>query len=129
MTVFLTSRFLAGFSFLASFQTGLLAWRRAVPRWLTALLAIFLMGASVAWARPAEMHIMEGFLPPLWVGLWFLVAIPFWVIGLRRVQQVMRDKPETKLLLGLSGAYVFVLSALKIPSGYTMDRDTYEATS
>ena len=68
-------------------------------------------------ARPVHaMHIMEGFLPPLWAALWFAVAIPFWVVGLRRINRLIAEKPETRLLLGLAGAFAFVLSALKIPS-------------
>ncbi len=68
-------------------------------------------------ARPAyAMHIMEGFLPPLWAAFWFVVALPFWVLGLRRINRLVREQPETRLLLGLAGAFTFVLSALKIPS-------------
>jgi cobalt/nickel transport system permease protein len=68
-------------------------------------------------ARPAyAMHIMEGFLPPLWAAFWFVVAIPFWVIGLRRINRLIAEQPETRMLLGLAGAFAFVLSALKIPS-------------
>lgn len=62
------------------------------------------------------MHIMEGFLPPLWVALWFAVAIPFWVIGFVQIRRLVAERPETRLLLGLAGAYAFVLSALKMPS-------------
>jgi cobalt/nickel transport system permease protein len=68
-------------------------------------------------ARPAyAMHIMEGFLPPLWAAFWFVVALPFWVLGLRRINRLVREQPEARLLLGLAGAFTFVLSALKIPS-------------
>jgi cobalt/nickel transport system permease protein len=68
-------------------------------------------------ARPAyAMHIMEGFLPPLWAALWFIVALPFWVVGLRRINRLIAAQPETRMLLGLAGAFAFVLSALKIPS-------------
>ncbi|MCS6882416.1 MAG: energy-coupling factor ABC transporter permease [Oscillochloridaceae bacterium] len=68
-------------------------------------------------ARPAyAMHIMEGFLPPLWAAFWFVVTIPFWVIGLRQINRLIVEKPETRLLLGLAGAFTFVLSALKLPS-------------
>jgi cobalt/nickel transport system permease protein len=67
--------------------------------------------------RPAyAMHIMEGFLPPLWCLAWFAVAAPFWVAGLRRAGRLVAEKPETRMLLGLAGAFAFVLSALKIPS-------------
>lgn len=68
-------------------------------------------------ARPAyAMHIMEGFLPPLWCLAWFAVAAPIWVAGVRRAGRLVAEKPETRLLLGLAGAFAFVLSALKIPS-------------
>ncbi len=68
-------------------------------------------------SRPVyAMHIMEGFLPPLWAAFWFVVAIPFWVVGMRRINRLVREQPETRLLLGLAGAFTFVLSALKIPS-------------
>lgn len=82
--------------------------------WL--LLALLVLTAQIAWARPAQMHIMEGFLPPVWCIIWFTVAIPFWLLGFRRISQLMAEKPETRLLLGLAGAFAFVLSALKIPS-------------
>jgi cobalt/nickel transport system permease protein len=87
-------------------------WKRA--GWL--LLALLLLRVQTAWARPPQMHIMEGFLPPAWCAIWFAVAIPFWVLGFRRISRVVSQKPETRLLLGLAGAFTFVLSALKIPS-------------
>jgi cobalt/nickel transport system permease protein len=62
------------------------------------------------------MHIMEGFLPPEWAAFWFLVALPFWIVGFRQVGRLVASKPETRLLLGLAGAFCFVLSALKMPS-------------
>lgn len=62
------------------------------------------------------MHIMEGFLPVGWAIFWFAVAIPFWVIGFIQIRKLIAQKPETRLMLGLAGAFTFVLSALKIPS-------------
>lgn len=86
------------------------------PRVGWAFLALMLLGGQVAWAKPQAMHIMEGFLPPVWCVLWFAVAIPFWIMGFRHISQLVAVKPETRLLLGLAGAFAFVLSALKIPS-------------
>lgn len=84
-------------------------------RWL--LVAVGAAALLVFEARPAHaMHIMEGFLPPFWAAFWFVVTLPFWVIGLRRINRLLVEKPETRLLLGLAGAFTFVLSALKIPS-------------
>lgn len=80
------------------------------------VLALLLLSVQVAWAKPMAMHIMEGFLPPVWCVIWFAVAIPFWIIGFRQISRLVGQKPETRLLLGLVGAFAFVLSALKIPS-------------
>lgn len=93
--------------------------RFLVSRWSRVgwgVLALLLLNLQVAWAMPQQMHIMEGFLPPLWCVLWFGVAVPFWIIGFRQISQLVREQPETRLLLGVAGAYAFVLSALKIPS-------------
>ena len=62
------------------------------------------------------MHIMEGFLPPKWCGLWILAVIPFLFRGYFSIQKTIALNPKLKLLLALAGAFTFVLSALKIPS-------------
>jgi cobalt/nickel transport system permease protein len=68
-------------------------------------------------AAPAQaMHIMEGYLPPVWALFWWAAFIPFFVWGLRSLVKITKENPDLKLLLALSGAFAFVLSALKIPS-------------
>jgi len=68
-------------------------------------------------AGPAyAMHIAEGFLPFNWAAFWFVIVLPFWIWGLRSIQHTVKNNPGLKMLLGLAGAYAFVLSALKIPS-------------
>lgn len=62
------------------------------------------------------MHIAEGFLPPLHAAAWTAVSLPFVVASAWRINRLMREKPETKLLLAAAGAYAFILSALKLPS-------------
>ncbi|MBF0609177.1 MAG: energy-coupling factor ABC transporter permease [Candidatus Magnetobacterium sp. LHC-1] len=62
------------------------------------------------------MHIMEGFLPFWWCVFWYGVSVPFFVIGLRSIKKTVADKANLKMLLGLCGAFMFVLSALKLPS-------------
>jgi cobalt/nickel transport system permease protein len=81
-----------------------------------ALLALLLFNVQIAWAKPATMHIMEGFLPLWWAVFWWLVAIPFWIIGFIQIRKVVAEKPQQRILLGLAGGFIFVLSALKIPS-------------
>ncbi|HRX70822.1 MAG: energy-coupling factor ABC transporter permease [Candidatus Competibacteraceae bacterium] len=62
------------------------------------------------------MHITEGFLPPLHAAAWTAVSLPFVAVSVYRVNRLMREKPEIKLLLAASGAFAFVISALKLPS-------------
>ena len=62
------------------------------------------------------MHITEGFLPPLHAAAWTTVALPFVVFSAWRVNRLMRDQPQIKLLLAAAGAFAFVISALKLPS-------------
>ena len=75
-------------------------------------LMVCLLTASPAYA----MHVMEGFLPKEQALLWLLLLAPFLLAGARSIAGVVRHYPERKLLLGLAGAFIFVLSALKIPS-------------
>lgn len=62
------------------------------------------------------MHIMEGFLPIEWCVLWFILAIPFVYLGARKIIELVRDNPEQKMTVALSGAFIFLLSSLKLPS-------------
>lgn len=80
------------------------------------ILIALLLSAQVAWAAPAQMHILEGFLPLNWAVIWWVIAIPFWIIGLIQVRNILINRPELRMLLGMAGGFIFVLSALKIPS-------------
>ncbi|WP_058911269.1 cobalt ECF transporter S component CbiM [Entomohabitans teleogrylli] len=62
------------------------------------------------------MHIMEGFLPPLWALAWWVLFLPCLWYGLVRLRQIVQQDSHQKVLLALCGAFIFVLSALKIPS-------------
>ncbi len=62
------------------------------------------------------MHIMEGFLPPMWCLVWGLLTLPFVVIGLKSIKRIIAENPRLKILLAMAGAFAFVLSALKLPS-------------
>jgi len=62
------------------------------------------------------MHIMEGFLPLEWCLVWWAVAIPFLCWGIHRLRQVLDADREALPLLGVTGAFIFILSSLKLPS-------------
>ncbi|WP_176229397.1 energy-coupling factor ABC transporter permease [Candidatus Hakubella thermalkaliphila] len=82
-------------------------------------LLIFGVSFLLIWGNPSRayaMHIMEGFLPLGWSVFWAIVTLPFIIMGLLSIGKTVKSHPETKMLLGLAGAFSFVLSALKIPS-------------
>jgi cobalt/nickel transport system permease protein len=62
------------------------------------------------------MHIMEGFLPLEWAVFWLLVSLPIIVLGFLSLRRIFRDHPEQKTTIAISGAFIFVLSSLKLPS-------------
>ena len=62
------------------------------------------------------MHIMEGFLPHPWWEIWFVISIPIIAYGVYRLTKITKELPEAKPLLALMGAFIFVISALKLPS-------------
>ena len=74
------------------------------------LLFLVLTGMLLIGVNTYSMHIMEGFLPLNWVMVWFAICIPFWIIGIKKLQTVSKGSVQDK------GAFIFVLSALKIPS-------------
>ncbi len=62
------------------------------------------------------MHIMEGFLPHPWWEIWFAITIPIVAYGIYRLGKAAKSSSEAKPLLALMGAFIFVVSALKLPS-------------
>lgn len=62
------------------------------------------------------MHIMEGFLPPVWCIAWGAICIPFIFVGVFSIKEKVKVNPKIKMLIAMAGAFAFVLSALKIPS-------------
>lgn len=81
---------------------------------LYALWVVFLLYAFPENAM--AMHIMEGFLPVKWAAFWTLLSLPVIVYGLLSIRSKLQKNPELKMLLGVAGAFAFVMSALKIPS-------------
>ena len=62
------------------------------------------------------MHIMEGYLPGGFCIAWGVLCIPFLAAGLFSIQKTIRRNRKLITLLAMSGAFIFVISSLKIPS-------------
>lgn len=64
----------------------------------------------------SAMHIMEGYLPAGYCITWGILCIPFLAAGLFSINKAMEQNRKALILLAMSGAYIFVISSLKIPS-------------
>ncbi len=84
-----------------------------MKRLLLSIFVIFtlLLLPHVAYA----MHITEGILPPKWAIFWFIIIIPFVVIGTLKLKKKKREVPGFLPLVGIVGAAVFVFSCFPIP--------------
>jgi len=59
---------------------------------------------------------MEGFLPLEWAVFWTIAALPFMAYGIYAMGKFFSEHPEMKLSVALSGAFIVIMSSLKIPS-------------
>jgi cobalt/nickel transport system permease protein len=62
------------------------------------------------------MHIMEGYLPPAYCAAWGALCLPFLAAGVVRLRRTVQAQRKALLLLAMSGAFIFVISSLKLPS-------------
>lgn len=62
------------------------------------------------------MHIMEGYLPASFCIAWGALCLPFVTAGFISIKKMLQQNRKALLLLAMSGAFIFVISSLKIPS-------------
>jgi cobalt/nickel transport system permease protein len=62
------------------------------------------------------MHIMEGYLPPKYCIMWGVICLPFLVAGYISLKKTLSNNRRSITIVAMAGAFIFVLSSLKIPS-------------
>lgn len=62
------------------------------------------------------MHIMEGYLPVGFCIAWGVLCIPFLAAGFFSIRNKLRENRRALTIPAMSGAFIFVISSLKIPS-------------
>ena len=82
---------------------------------LFVLTSIFALTFGVM-SNVSAMHIMEGYLPGGFCIAWGALCIPFLVAGFLSIKKTLAEHKNLITLLAMSGAFVFVISSLKIPS-------------
>lgn len=64
----------------------------------------------------SAMHIMEGYLPPGYCIAWGVISLPFLIAGFIKIKKCLAADRRNITLIAMAGAFIFVISSLKIPS-------------
>ena len=82
------------------------------------LLKAVIAFAAVAAVAPASnaMHIMEGYLSAGYCVAWGVICLPFLIAGFISLRNKVRENRRSMTLIAMAGAFIFVISSLKIPS-------------
>ena len=82
---------------------------------LIAAISVFSLCFGIAPAANA-MHIMEGYLPVRYCVAWGVLCLPFLIAGFMKIRRTLNENRKSITLFAMSGAFIFVISSLKIPS-------------
>ena len=79
---------------------------------------VYRVFAAMFVIAPASnaMHIMEGYLPAGYCVAWGAVCLPFLIAGFISLRNKVKENRRNLVLIAMSGAFIFVISSLKIPS-------------
>lgn len=80
-----------------------------------AAVAVFSIAFSI-YPSVNAMHIMEGYLPAAYCIAWGMLCLPFLAAGFMKIKKTLDENRRALTLLAMSGAFIFVISSLKIPS-------------
>ncbi len=67
----------------------------------------------LAWLATSAMHIPDGYLSPVTSLVMFLLVLPFWALGIRKIRQSMDAKSIP--LIALMAAFSFVIMMFNVP--------------
>lgn len=84
-------------------------------RKMVTVCAVFALSLGIVPMANA-MHIMEGYLPAGFCVAWGVLCVPFLVAGFFSIRNKLRENRRALTILAMSGAFIFVISSLKIPS-------------
>lgn len=82
------------------------------------LLKAVIAFAALTAVAPASnaMHIMEGYLPAGYCVAWGVICLPFLIAGFISLRNKVKENRRNMTLIAMAGAFIFVISSLKIPS-------------
>lgn len=93
----------------------MLAAKNTFPiKWLV----VYYAGLLV-WLSTSAMHIPDGYLSPITSIIMFLLALPFWVIGVRKIRETMNARSVPLIALVAAFSFVIMMFNIPLPGGTT----------
>jgi cobalt/nickel transport system permease protein len=71
------------------------------------------------WLSTTAMHIPDGYLSPVTCLIMFLIVLPFWMIGIRKIRERMSGKSIPLIALLAAFSFVIMMFNFPIPGGTT----------
>lgn len=87
---------------------------RSNLKWLGLYYTVLLV-----WLGTTAMHIPDGYLSPATSLVMFLLVLPFWIIGVRKVRKTMSAKSVPLIALLAAFSFVIMMFNIPLPGGTT----------
>ncbi len=82
------------------------------------MLAVY-YAALLVWLGTTAMHIPDGYLSPVTSLIMFLLVLPFWVIGVRKIRQTMNARSVPLIALLAAFSFIIMMFNVPLPGGTT----------
>jgi len=76
-------------------------------------------GTLLVWLSTTAMHIPDGYLSPVTSLIMFLLVLPFWVLGVRKIRQTMNARSVPLIALLAAFSFVIMMFNVPLPGGTT----------
>jgi cobalt/nickel transport system permease protein len=95
-------------------KTALNSLTRETPRSLMIYYGIF-----AVWLFTTAMHIPDGYLSPVTSIIMFIIVLPFWIMGVRKLREKMTAKNVPLIALLAAFSFMIMMFNVPIPGGTT----------
>ena len=75
--------------------------------------------ALLVWLGTTAMHIPDGYLSPITSLVMFLLVLPFWAIGIRKIRETMNARSVPLIALLAAFSFVIMMFNVPLPGGTT----------
>ena len=99
---------------MARIKTALQTLTGATPRRL-----VLTYGILAVWLLTTAMHIPDGYLSPVTSIIMFIIVLPFWAIGVRKLREKITSRNVPLIALVAAFSFIIMMFNIPLPGGTT----------